>query len=52
MVSDIRITVYTEPPNGGSSFVMDTPTYILPSLVFASQSPYSGRQNVVKQPER
>jgi large exoprotein involved in heme utilization and adhesion len=50
-------TVYASPPVGGSgygfarSIASLIPTqnlrHILPALVFATQSPYSGRQNVV-----
>jgi hypothetical protein len=50
-------SVYASPPVGGSRFrsarsfatLIPTPhsTHILSALVFASQSPYTGRQNVV-----
>jgi hypothetical protein len=50
-------TVYASPPVGGSGFrsarsiatLIPTPhsTHILSALVFAAQSPYPGRQNVV-----
>jgi hypothetical protein len=50
-------TVYASPPVGGSAYVLarsiapliPTPKlrHILPALVFAAQSPYSGWQNVV-----
>jgi hypothetical protein len=50
-------TVYASPPVGGSGYVLarsiasliPTPKlrHILPAMVFAAQSPYSGWQNVV-----
>jgi hypothetical protein len=56
-VDSYNRTVYASPPVGGSGSVLarsiasliPTPKlrHILPALVFAAQSPYSGCQNVV-----